>query len=131
MQLTEVEPAAAKMRNLLRKPAIVTGSTIGIGLGIAQTLAEASAKAAAAIVSLLAIVGTLGVAHAQADVTMSKEILSVEVRKRGFVCANPIRAARDVRHSRPGETMWLLSCDTGDYRVSLVPKMAAKVEPVK
>ena len=129
MQMTGAMPTAATApRNLRRKSAVVIGLTSEIGLHVA----EAGAKAAIPAILSLAFMGTLcDIAYAQADITMSKEILAVEVRKQGFVCTNPIDAVRDVQHSRPGDTMWLLSCEVGDYRVSLVPKMAAEVRRVK
>jgi hypothetical protein len=62
---------------------------------------------------------------------MSKEILSVQVRKQGFACDRPTHAAKDTERSTPGSAMWLLICDSAKYRVRLVPKMAAEVELVR
>jgi hypothetical protein len=81
----------------------------------------------------LAVVAMLGLAcdFAQAGGKMTKEILAVQIRKQGFVCDKPESFERDAEHSKPHDAVWMLRCENGNYRVRLVPKMAAEVEQVR
>lgn len=63
-----------------------------------------------------------------AEPVMAKEILSARVRKQGFVCEGPTRAVKDTERSTPGSALWLLLCDSTEYRIRLIPNMAADVE---
>lgn len=57
-----------------------------------------------------------------------KEVIAAHVRTQGYKCDAPKDASRDVRASRPGEAVWILSCENARYRVRLIPDMAAIVE---
>jgi hypothetical protein len=54
-------------------------------------------------------------------------IVAAQLRTQGYACADPVSATRDVRASRPNETVWILRCRNAAYRVLLVPDMAAQV----
>ena len=121
MRLTELAPACAKATRIPRgKSAMVSSPTRNLVLGTAQAVAKAGAHVLFNGFALVAFASAIS-GNAQANVTMSKEILSVQIRKVGFTCTNPVSAVRDVEHSRPGHTVWLLSCENCEYRVDLVP----------
>jgi hypothetical protein len=56
------------------------------------------------------------------------EIIAAQIRDQGYECVKPQSAKRDVAQSAPNETVWILDCENGSYRVTLVPDLAAKVE---
>ena len=60
-----------------------------------------------------------------------KEIIASQIRKQGYSCDNALSAERDLERSKPDEAAWVLKCDSGTYRVRLIPDMAAAVEPVE
>jgi len=62
---------------------------------------------------------------------MSKDIIAVQVRKRGHACDNPKSARRAGTSSRPNEATWILQCENATYRIRLTPDMAARIETVK
>lgn len=68
---------------------------------------------------------------ATAGPIMTKEILSVQVRKQGFPCERPTLAAKDTERSTPGSAVWFLVCESAKYRIRLVPNMAAEVETAR
>jgi len=57
-----------------------------------------------------------------------KEIIASQLRAQGYTCENPQSATRDVKASKPNETVWVVVCDNATYRATLVPNMAARVE---
>ena len=59
------------------------------------------------------------------------EIIAAQIRDQGYECVKPQSAKRDVAQSAPNETVWVLDCENGSYRVTLVPDLAAKVELLK
>lgn len=66
-------------------------------------------------------------ALAQEDPT---NIVADQIRAQGYKCDSPQGATRDPQASRPDEQVWLLQCESGSFRVRLVPDMAAKVEKI-
>ncbi len=59
------------------------------------------------------------------------EIIAAQIRDQGYVCEKPQSAKEDRAQSAPNETVWVLDCESGTYRVTLVPDLAAKVELLK
>jgi hypothetical protein len=57
-------------------------------------------------------------------------ILSAQIRTQGFTCDKALGASRDNKRSRPDRPVWVLKCSNATYRVSRIPDMAAKVEPL-
>ena len=77
---------------------------------------------------VMAMAGAEGLAvHAQEDPT---NIVADQIRAQGYKCASPQSATQDVQASKPDEAVWTLQCESGSYRVRLIPDMAAKVEPI-
>ena len=72
-----------------------------------------------------AVVVNLGGGAAVAETP--KEIIAAKLRLQGFACAKPVSAERDRAASKPNEAVWLLKCQEYNYRVRLVPNMAADV----
>lgn len=60
----------------------------------------------------------------------SGEIIAAHIRQQGFRCESPVSAQHEVQVSRPNEQVWLLRCANGAYRVTLVPDLQARVEPL-
>ena len=69
--------------------------------------------------------GAFTAASAQEDPT---NIVADQIRAQGFKCDSPQSAKRDAQASKPDEAVWILQCESGSYRVRLIPDMAAKVE---
>ena len=57
-----------------------------------------------------------------------KDVIAVQIKKQGYTCNHPEKATRDKERSKPDQAVWLLICESGTYRVRLVPDMAAHVE---
>ena len=51
------------------------------------------------------------------------------VRMRGFACDNPREAVPDPEASRPDERAWILTCESGRYRVTFTGDTGAIVPP--
>ena len=66
-------------------------------------------------------------ALAQEDPT---NIVADQIRAQGYKCDSPQSAKRDAQASKPDEAVWILQCESGSYRVRLVPDMAATVEKI-
>ena len=66
-------------------------------------------------------------ASAQEDPT---NIVADQIRAQGYKCDSPQSAKQDAQASKPDETVWILQCESGSYRVRLVPDMAATVEKI-
>jgi hypothetical protein len=79
----------------------------------------------AAITAL--VEGRSHLATAQEDPT---NIIADQIRTQGYKCDSPQSAQRDPQASRPDEAVWILQCESGAYRVRLVPDLAAKVEQI-
>jgi hypothetical protein len=71
--------------------------------------------------------GAAVVASAQEDPT---NIVADQIRAQGYQCDSPQSATRDAQASKPDEAVWILQCESGSYRVRLIPDMAAKVEKI-
>ena len=66
-------------------------------------------------------------ASAQEDAT---DIVADRIRAQGYTCDSPQSAKQDAQASKPDEAVWILRCESGSYRVRLVPDMAAKIEKI-
>jgi hypothetical protein len=66
-------------------------------------------------------------ASAQEDPT---NIVADQIRAQGYKCDSPESAKQDAQASKPDEAVWILQCESGSYRVRLIPDMAAKVERI-
>jgi len=66
-------------------------------------------------------------ASAQED---ASNIVADQIRAQGYKCDSPQSAKRDPQASKPDEAVWILQCESGSYRVRLVPDMAATVEKI-
>jgi hypothetical protein len=62
-----------------------------------------------------------------AQVEDIKGVVAAQVRIQGHPCDKPLSAERDRAASEPHETVWILRCDNGVYRVKLIPDMAAEI----
>ena len=66
-------------------------------------------------------------ASAQEDAT---NIVADQIRAQGYKCDSPQSAKQDTQASKPDEAVWILQCESGSYRVRLIPDMAATVEKI-
>lgn len=78
---------------------------------------------------LLAAAATMAGASASAQEDPTN-IVADQIRAQGYKCESPQSAKRDPQASRPDEAVWLLQCESGSYRVRLIPDMAATVEQI-
>jgi hypothetical protein len=65
---------------------------------------------------------------AQAGEESSVEILAAKLRSQGFACEKAESARKDEGQSHPNETVWILNCTDGSYKMTLIPNMAARIE---
>ena len=83
------------------------------------------------LVAATAMAGAVGArafaVSAQEDPT---NIVADQIRAQGYKCDTPQSAKRDPQASKPDEEVWNLQCESGSYRVRLIPDMAATVEPL-
>lgn len=79
-----------------------------------------------AVLAALSGAGSL-TASAQEDAT---NVVADQIRAQGYKCDSPQDAKRDAQASKPDEAVWILQCESGSYRVRLVPDMAAAVEKI-
>jgi hypothetical protein len=57
-------------------------------------------------------------------------MLAAQIRTQGFTCEKPLGAKKNAKLSRPDRDVWVLRCSNARYRITRVPDMAAKVEPL-
>lgn len=84
--------------------------------------------------SLLAVDGSGGglfASPARAQAETPQDVLAAQIRLQGFACDKSLGAVRDRKRSKPDHPVWVLRCSNATYRVSRVPDMAAKVEPLQ
>lgn len=72
----------------------------------------------------------IGTQPAQAQAETPQEILAAQIRRQGYKCDQPQGAERDAKLDKPDEAVWTLKCESGSYRIHLVPDMAATVEAI-
>ncbi len=73
---------------------------------------------------------TIGARPAQAQAETPQDILAAQIRRQGYKCDHPQNAERDTKLDKPDQAVWTLNCESGSYRVHLIPDMAAKVEAI-
>ena len=98
-------------------------------LAAAAIVTATMRRSVSLLLAALAALTGVGVftASAQEDPT---NIVADQIRAQGFKCDSPQSAKRDGQASKPDEPVWILQCESGSYRVRLIPDMAAKVEPL-
>ena len=73
----------------------------------------------------------ISIARSQnADVVTPPEVLADQLRSQGYPCAQALSSQRDGDKSNRDESVWILKCTNGTYRVRLIPDMAAKIEKI-
>ena len=60
-----------------------------------------------------------------------KDLIAIQIRDQGYICAKPISAQRDLARSKPDEAAWVLRCENNSYRIRFVPDMPAHVTRLK
>ena len=82
-------------------------------------------------VAAAALLLPTGIARSQnADIITSPEVLADQLRSQGYPCAQALSSQRDGDRSSRDESVWILKCTNGAYRVRLIPDMAAKIEKI-
>lgn len=77
-----------------------------------------------------ALLSPIGIARAHAQTITAPEVLADQLRSQGYPCARALGSQRDGDTSNRDESVWILKCSDGTYRVRLIPDMAAKVEKI-
>jgi hypothetical protein len=76
------------------------------------------------------VVATAGELAAATLDESPKNIIAAQIRDQGYKCDTPQSAIQDMQASKPDEDVWVLQCEDANYRVRLIPDMAAKVERI-
>jgi hypothetical protein len=84
----------------------------------------------AVILVLATIMAAISSSSPVAQVEDVREVIAAQVRIQGHPCNKPLSAERDRAASEPHETVWMLRCDNGTYRVKLIPDMAAEISKI-
>ena len=58
------------------------------------------------------------------------ESLADQIRMQGHSCDRLISAERDTGRSKPNAVVWTIKCANAAYRMTVIPDMAARVEPL-
>jgi hypothetical protein len=82
------------------------------------------------VVILQAAIGATGVQSVLAE-EPTKDLLAAQIRDQGYRCSKPLSAKKDLARSRPDQAVWVLRCENANYRLRLVPDMAAHVQRLK
>lgn len=80
------------------------------------------------LASALLLAASVIATNASAAGGMAATDLAAQVRTQGFPCDKPVSATQNERSSRPNEEVWVLTCENGSYRMTVVPDMAARIE---
>ena len=91
---------------------------------MSRKISSATFMSASLIAAL--VLWPFGSASAVNDKPM--EIIAIQIRKQGFACNKPSNAERDLKSSKPNETVWVLKCENAVDRVRLIPGRAADVK---
>jgi len=78
-----------------------------------------------------AIVAANSFARAQSNDPEGMDVIAAAVRVHGYVCEQPMSATRDAEQSSPDEEAWIVTCESGRYRVKFTGDTGSRVEPVK
>ncbi|HML31159.1 MAG TPA: hypothetical protein PKE16_20415 [Hyphomicrobium sp.] len=81
---------------------------------------------ASAVIAVLVSSG----AGAQSGIEPPMELLAAQLRTQGYECDRPESAHPDPSASKPNERVWIVRCKGVDYRMTVVPDMAAKIEKI-
>jgi hypothetical protein len=85
---------------------------------------------ASLFIAIAAVLFSPQVQAQQVAAETPQTMLAAQIRTQGFTCDKALGATRDRKRSRPDRAVWVLKCSNATYRVSRVPDMAAKVEPL-
>jgi hypothetical protein len=77
-----------------------------------------------------AIVAAIPSARAQSNDPEGMDVIAAAVRVHGYVCEQPTSATRDADCSSDEEA-WIITCESGRYRVKFTGDTGSRVEPVK
>jgi hypothetical protein len=65
-----------------------------------------------------------------ASVVTPPEVLADQLRTQGYPCDRVLSAVQDIGASKSDEAVWVLRCTNANYRVRLIPDLAAIVQKV-
>ena len=77
------------------------------------------------------LLSLIGIAHSQnANKVTTPEVLADQLRSQGYPCDRVLSSEQDVGASKSDEAVWMLKCTNSNYRMRLIPDMAAKIERI-
>jgi hypothetical protein len=82
----------------------------------------------AAQVVALATAAIVITANPGAADTEAAKVTSAAIRAQGHACTDPVTAQRDPAASRPDQTVWLVACRDGRYRVQFMGEARPRIE---
>jgi hypothetical protein len=84
------------------------------------------------VVAAFFVAGSIsGVRAQQAGAETVAGMLAAQVRTQGFTCDKPTTTRKIQKLSKPDDYVWVLKCANATYRVTRVPDMLAKVQPIQ
>jgi hypothetical protein len=83
------------------------------------------------ILPVAAVLAAIPFARAQSVNPAGMAVIADAVRVHGYVCEQPKDASRDAEHSTPAEEAWIITCETGRYRVKFMGDTGSRVEPLE
>jgi len=78
-----------------------------------------------------AIVAAIPSARAQSPNPEGMDAIAAAVRMHGYACEQPKSATRDAEQSSPDEEAWIVTCESGRYRVKFTGDTGSRVEPLE
>jgi hypothetical protein len=99
--------------------------------GSIPTIVGRGSIVAACGLLVAAIVAAIPSARAQSNDPEGMDVIAAAVRVHGYVCEHPTSATRDAEQSSSDEEAWIITCESGRYRVKFTGDTGSRVEPVK
>jgi hypothetical protein len=67
-------------------------------------------------------------AMAESGIEPPMDLLATQLRDQGFACDRPDKAQLEEKSSKPNAMVWIVECKGVQYRMTVVPDLAAKIE---
>ena len=99
--------------------------------GSIPTIVGRGSIVAACGLLVAASVAAIPSARAQSNDPEGMDVIAAAVRVHGYVCEQPTSATRDAEQSSSDEEAWIITCESGRYRVKFTGDTGSRVEPVK
>jgi len=99
--------------------------------GSIPAIAARGSVVAACGLLVAAIVAAIPSARAQSPNPEGMDAIAAAVRVHGYACEQPTGATRDGSQSSSDEEAWIITCESGRYRVKFTGDTGSLVEPLE